>query len=337
MVEEKTINGMKRWDLLALIKKTLKDITQIESSLNTIQNIEEEISWSNDKVNSEEWFFKKIEDAYKKIEEKFNKISLYYHKLLIDEENDDDDKSIKTQIDFVVDEINTYKEEIEEFKKEIRWYKEWEKEIEWLFDSINNFHDKQQEKYNKLYAKIEEELQAGTTSIALAKVFTDKVTSYTKASKKRSNRFIWVLILIICYFGVISIIFPLTEIEDVLLSLLYRSPFLAFWIWLIIFLWNRRAESKKLEESYKHKEVMARAFIWYKKSIEELGEETNNELANKHMNNLLDTMNKDSSEFLDSKWDKHPIFDALWDFTKKKILPEWLFDFNWYSFEIKKK
>lgn len=337
MAQERTINGMKKWDLLSLIKKTLKDIAQIESSLTTIQNIEEEISWSNDKVNSEEWFFKKIEDAYKKIDEKFNQINWYYQKLLIDEEDDDDDKSIKTQIDLVFNEINTYKEEIEEFKKKIRWYKEWEKEIEWLFDSINNFHDKQQEKYNKLYAKIEEELQAGTTSIALAKVFTDKVTSYKQASEKRSNRFIRVLIFIICYFGVISIIFPLTEIEDVLLSLLYRSPFLAFWIWLIIFFWNRRAESKKLEESYKHKEVMARAFIWYKKSIEELGEEIDNELTNKHMNNLLDTMNKDSSEFLDSKWDKHPIFDVLWDFTKKKILPEWLFDFNWYSFEIKKK
>lgn len=87
-------------------------------------------------------------------------------------------------------------------------------------------------------------------------------------------------------------------------------------IWLLIFIWNRRAEAKKLEEWYKHKEVMARSFIWYKKSIEDLEweiKDEDKELMKLHMKNLLDTINQDTSSFLNSKWEKSSIF---WYFLK---------------------
>ena len=111
----------------------------------------------------------------------------------------------------------------------------------------------------------------------------------------------------VVYYGVVTFFTNETkEIKDVYLHLLFRLPFLGYAIWLAIFFGNRRAESKKLEESYKHKEVMARSFVGYKRSIEGLDEEDKS-LLKKHMDNLLGAMSEDSSYFLDPEGEKHPI------------------------------
>ena len=90
----------------------------------------------------------------------------------------------------------------------------------------------------------------------------------------------------------------------------FRSPFLVFGVWLAIFFGNRRAESKKLEESYKHKEVMARSFVGYKQTLESLGDE-DKILLKQHMANLLKAMDENSASFLNSEGDKHPVFEVL--------------------------
>lgn len=89
-----------------------------------------------------------------------------------------------------------------------------------------------------------------------------------------------------------------------------HPPLLIFGVWLAIFFGNRRAENKKLEELYKHKEVMARAFVGYKNTLEKLGDE-DEILLKQHMGNLLKAMNENSATFLDSKGDKHPFFETI--------------------------
>jgi hypothetical protein len=71
-------------------------------------------------------------------------------------------------------------------------------------------------------------------------------------------------------------------------------------VWLAMFIGNRRAENKKLEESYKHKEIMARTFVGYRESISEI-DDKDNTLILKHMENLLDALKVNSSDFLNSK------------------------------------
>ena len=80
---------------------------------------------------------------------------------------------------------------------------------------------------------------------------------------------------------------------------------------------NRRAENKKLEEAYKHKEVMAKSFTGYKKSIEELSDDDKTLLI-ELMKDLLDAIKKDSSSFLSSKGESHPVVDALKRFKSEK-------------------
>jgi hypothetical protein len=130
----------------------------------------------------------------------------------------------------------------------------------------------------------------------------------------------------------------INTLTEIFYHILFNLPLFAFIIWLNIFIWNRRAEAKKLEESYKHKEVMARAYIWYKESISELTN-NDNKLLEKHMENLLDAMSVDSSKFLSSKWENHPLYDLFKNFlTKdiKDIFPEWELDFPWWKVTFKK-
>ena len=78
----------------------------------------------------------------------------------------------------------------------------------------------------------------------------------------------------------------------------------------MIFLGNRRAENRKLEDAYTHKEVMARSFAGYKKSIEYLSEDDKT-LLTKLMEDLLAAIKKDSSDFLSAKGEKHPTHEMV--------------------------
>ena len=195
---------------------------------------------------------------------------------------------------------------------------------EGLFKEVSGFYQKQEEKYSIFYKQIEKELKAGITSLNLSKSFTDKVDEYRWNDRFWSICFIVLLLGLVGYYGYTT--FSTDEIkttQDIWRHLVFRAPFLIFGVWLAIFFGNRRAESKKLEELYKHKEVMARSFIGYKQTLEELGDE-DKALLRKHMDNLLEAMNENSATFLNSEGDKHPIFEVM-NFisrSKKNIVKE---------------
>ena len=107
------------------------------------------------------------------------KIKEAYDEILIDDE-DNEIISLKTEIKEFINYIDLEKWKVEKFIKKIwgetKTNEEWEEEkIDWLFDNINKFHNNQKVKFDKLYKKIDKELEAWTTSVALAKVFSDKV------------------------------------------------------------------------------------------------------------------------------------------------------------------
>jgi hypothetical protein len=132
-----------------------------------------------------------------------------------------------------------------------------------------------------------------------------------------------VVIIVLWYISIW--IWETPTIEDILLYWLYRLPLVSAVIWLAIFVSNRRAEAKKLEESYKHKEVMARSFMGYKDSIKQLQQAMWTDdftLLTKHMDNLLDSIATDSSKFLIDKWEKHPFIEVLDKALSKTKLPK---------------
>jgi hypothetical protein len=196
-----------------------------------------------------------------------------------------------------------------------------------LFDNMNFLYNEQEAKFKVLYDKIEEELNAWATSVVLAKVFNDKVKEYKKSS---FSLFCFFLIVIGVLIVMIYLKIPNLENnwENLLIYFILNLPFFALSIWLLVFIWNRRAEAKKLEEWYKHKEVMAQSFIGYKKSIEELDWE-DKELLKQHMWNLLNTISQDTSSFLCNKWENHPFLDVFWNLFSKDNFPSWEIDMPW--------
>lgn len=169
--------------------------------------------------------------------------------------------------------------------------------------------NKYESRYETLLSKIESLLPAATTA-GLAKVFSDKVSDY----KKSVSIWTWVSFGLLVSLTVYYIVKPLhsTDINQTLIGLLNRLPFIIFAVWLVVFTGNRRAENKKLEESYKHKEVLARSFVGYKEQIGELEEsDIDKILLKSHMKSLLDAININSGDFLDKKGDNSPLHDAI--------------------------
>lgn len=328
MFDGKTIKRMKKEQLLELIQNAFDDIKKIHTSVEDIDRIIENTKNTDKTINKtlendgEDGYLKKIEKAASEIDIKLSGINEAYEMICEDGENEGEE-SIKTQLETLVELFEEDKKKFGELKEELWGYEkksesgEMEK-VDGVLDTINAFHEQQKEKYNSLYGKIETELLSGATAVNLAKVFETKVKEYKFWSLAWSLAFIVLLFGLVVYYAIIT--FNTEEVKtvaDVWLHLLFRAPFLLFAIWLAVFFANRRAENKKLEESYKHKEVMSRAFTGYKETIKDLDGE-DHELLKIHMNNLLATMNLDPSMFLETKGENHPLYDLIQQKLPKK-------------------
>lgn len=215
------------------------------------------------------------------------------------------------------DEIATNEEQIKQsYAEALEVKKELDDMLEQLRADIETSEElkkniqEQKKQYEDFYKKIETELLSGATTVSLAKDFNDKVKGYRWACR------IWEMAAIGVFAGaIIYFIYTYTSLEnaqvaDLLLSFIPHLPIFSIIVWLLIFIGNRRAENLKLGESYKHKVAMAKSFTGYKKTIKEL-EDDDRELLTKLMTNLLETIKKDSSEFLSAKGEGHPLADAL--------------------------
>ena len=304
---------MKSGDIKALLLEAVEKIQQINSFEKELEEKKRAIAEADNKVNGESGFVANIK-------RKSEEIDIAYNQICVDDDKGD---SIKKQAKDLLSEFEGIKERFDKTEKDIFGYEKKDaqgsvQKIEGLFDKINSFHEKQKEKYTTLYKQIEEELKAGATSVNLSKSFADKVGEYHKSSRLWSVLFVILLTALIAYYAVAT--FSSDEIktaDDVWRHLAFRLPFITFGVWLAIFFGNRRAESTKLGESYKHKEIMARSFVGYKKTLEELGDE-DEALLKQHMGNLLEAMKKDSATFLNSEGDKHPFWEAISSFFKSK-------------------
>lgn len=343
-MSEKTINWMKKPELITLILQTINDINTIRSSkqwainsLGIIKSKELEINGSDE--DWVEWLVQKVNQWYEEIDKKIKLIEEAYNEILTDGE-EEWEESLKTQIETLLETINQDKIDIKKFRNEIFWYKKegTEEIIPWLKSKLNTLYEEQERKYNDFYQQIESELKAWATSVNLAKTFEKKVWEYKEQDEKRANYFMYILLIWILYYSLsITLSDKSQSITEVLIYLLHNLPLIASISWLAIFISNRRSEAKKLEESYTHKEVMARSFMWYRKSVEELNTD-DNELLEKHMNNLLTAIGKDSSEFLINQSESHPLLDFAKDLLKKWKIPSSIDDIlGTYSGKIELK
>lgn len=184
---------------------------------------------------------------------------------------------------------------------------------------LDDFKNKQQERYNELNKQIESLLPGATSAglsnayNAMRKKFSEDVTSYR-------SLFYFVLVIL---FGVIvsvntkyiSDIFGNVEITNriwqsndgsivitiisILNGLIYKLPFILPAFWLVIFASKRRSEVQRLEQEYAHKEALAKSYESYKKQIEKLNEEEQSKLLPILMENMLKAIALNPAETLD--------------------------------------
>lgn len=310
---DQNLKNMKRDQLVSLIESTFKDIEKINLLYNEINTKKDLVIDTNNKINWDTWYLKQIEKIKSEIETKNKEIWEIYTSICKDTDEED---SYNTLISSIYDDLSKKSIEIKKTYDNIFWYTEkveWQedKKIIWYSDKIKTLYDTNKKKYDDLLNDIETRLKWWATSLELAETFSNKVKQYRFEGWVWSIIFLIIIILLIGYFAYITKNnADATDMTKVWTLLIYRLPLIWFTIWLLWFIWNRRAESKKLEESYKHKETLARSYVWYRKSVEELTDD-DNKLLEEHMTNLLKAISIDSSNFIDSKWENHPFLSLF--------------------------
>lgn len=303
---EKTIKGMHKGDLVNLLGETIDRINKIHEVHEQILQIEQFVA-NNASVRA-------IQDMQSQSATLLGQIREFHRELL---EGDESTKSAVEKFHAEVEEKRDVwektEDELGEVEGKLLGYTEENEAGEeihhpGIHEKIVRKFKEYEKKHDDLYSKIEKELMAGATTVGLAKAFGDKASEYKKSRAQWQSWLIATLVAPIIYFG-FAFSAPELSVENLLMSFVKHIPVFTFFVWLVIFMGNRRAESKKLEESYKHKEVMAKSFTGYKKSIGELDAD-NSRLLVKLMDNLLDAIQKDASNFLTSKGESHPLVDA---------------------------
>lgn len=308
---------MKKQEYQALIEKTAEDartfrelFSQIKEYLERIEKAKLELEGTSEQSG----LLSQVNKFLKELEEKSGRISSVYKEVC---EDTSEKKSLKTQLENILSSINTEYDQAKDFSKSFFGYEKTNENgqserIEGTSKKIDIFFNEQQKKYDSFYRKIEQELEAGTTSLNLSKSFADKVKEYSNSALVWAILFIGVLCTTVVYGYnlVIKEAQNIHTIEDVWRLLILNGPLIAFVVWLGAFLANRRAENKKLEEAYKHKEVMARSFVGYRQALGEIGDE-DRALLKKHMDNLLNSIGDNSSEFLSTDGERHPFVELL--------------------------
>ncbi|MDA8001929.1 MAG: hypothetical protein MPL62_11660 [Alphaproteobacteria bacterium] len=169
---------------------------------------------------------------------------------------------------------------------------------------------------------VEDELAYVATTIGLAGVYNKKAESFADAHRTLQTAMfrLYAFGFTALSAGGVFAFLRLTEdwsVQTLLSSFLPQIPVASIFVWLLIFVGNRRAETKKLEESYGHKAAMAQSYLGYDEFLSNrLGDQS--ELRKKLMDVLLDAIGKDSSEFLRVKGENHPAKDLV--NTLEKVL-----------------
>jgi len=160
--------------------------------------------------------------------------------------------------------------------------------------------------------KKEKPFEEGAVSGELIKIFEDKVKEHKRSSLILLSLSISIMGLVVVVLF-LSAIIALEEYSGLRFTfvkqtfLMFSIPILGLISWFLLFLFNRRKESKKLEEIYSHKEVMARAFVGYRKILKESPNDQENEDSLRGLEDaLLEAIKKDPSDAIKSRSD-HPI------------------------------
>ncbi|PJK15527.1 hypothetical protein CO613_00030 [Lysobacteraceae bacterium NML07-0707] len=196
-------------------------------------------------------------------------------------------------------------------------------EIEQRKIELDNFKQKQEERYEELNKQIEN-LLPGATSAGLSSAYNEMRNKFSKSAKWYGWGFyasLFFLLLLIFRIRDLSIIKDIPLDKGLGISLLaflgnfsVKLPFILPVLWLVIFVSKRRSEAERLTQEYAHKESLAKSYDSYKQQIEKLSEENQKELLPVLMENMIKAIALNPAETLDKKHQSDsPISEILKD------------------------
>ena len=194
-------------------------------------------------------------------------------------------------------------------------------ELEQRLLQLNSFETEQRTRHEALHISIET-LLPGATSAGLASsykslkdYFSTPILRYTQAfyasmAALLFGGFFLVIDSVSLWPPSLNLI-KTADWQEIIRTLLMRSPIVLPVIWLAIFSATRRSQYERLQQEYAHKEAFAASYESYKKQLSELkvnGDELQKELIAK----AIDAIAFNASATLDGKHaEKPPIFQAL--------------------------
>lgn len=322
------------------IKVTQENIGAIENKLNdelgNFSALREELEEYGESIFSESGVKEKIEELLNNSESKLSEIK-ELHVSIYGEDG------LKQEIDNFYSNISNQNEAINELKEDSSvtlqsledfynkiFGKEDEngkkvgglkQEIEQRKIELDDFKQKQQERYDELNKQIEN-LLPGATSAGLSSAYNEMRGKFSKNAKWYGWGFYGSLIVlsvtIYCARDLLIIKeIPLDKGLGIsLLALLgnfaVKLPFILPALWLVIFISKRRSEAERLTQEYAHKESLAKSYDSYKQQIEKLSKEDQNELLPVLMENMIKAIALNPAETLDKKHQSDsPISEVL--------------------------
>lgn len=196
-------------------------------------------------------------------------------------------------------------------------------EIEQRKIELDDFKQKQQERYEELNKQIEN-LLPGATSAGLSSAYNEMRNKFSSSAKCYSLGFyLSLIVLSIVIYSVRDLLIikeiPFHQGLGISLFALFgnfsvKLPFILPALWLVIFISKRRSEAERLTQEYTHKESLAKSYDSYKKQIEKLSEEEQSKLLPVLMENMIKAIALNPAETLDKKHQSDsPISEALKD------------------------
>jgi len=299
------------------LEKSLKalNLNKVRKDLEIIHSYEKTL-------NSENGIKAKIEKAQNDIQSWFNEIKKFNDDFFVKQEGKD--ASIKAEIEHIQNDMAlAYKQfhdtminftpkltDIDEFYVKIFGAMENNQRVGGLQQKIKDrqkqldeYDEEQKAKFKSLKDEIESLLKDATNA-SLASSYEKSKESYIKAIYGWNAIFILSMLSIVgvAVWGFVEVADKLSEPLAILGAISVRLPFYIPLAWLAIFSTQRRNESKRLQEEYKHKETLARSFLGYKKQIDEIQSDSSQDdidLAKKLMENLVEMTNENPNKSLD--------------------------------------
>ena len=324
------------------IKSIQENANAIETKLNTeldnFLKLRKEIEEYRESIFSDDGMKEKVEKLLSNSEVKLSEIERLHAEIF-------DEDGLKQEVDEFYTNISSQNKTINELKEDSSatlkgledfydriFGKEDEngkktgglkQEIEQRKIELDDFKQKQYERYEELNKQIEN-LLPGATSAGLSSAYNEMRNKFSNSAKWYGWGFYGSLIILLL---VIFCVRDLLIIKEIpldkglgisLLALLgnfsVKLPFILPALWLVIFISKRRSEAERLTQEYAHKESLAKSYDSYKQQIEKLSEENQKELLPVLMENMIKAIALNPAETLDKKHQSDsPISEILKD------------------------